>query len=74
MFVKQCEQCCEKRKRKETASGVVVKPILVKDFNDLSTQGKVLGHGHILRRQCCKVKIEGIKLLKRGNLGKLFTI
>ena len=34
MFVKQCEHCCEKRKRKETASGVVVKPILVKDFND----------------------------------------
>ena len=34
MFVMQCEQCCEKRKRKETASGVVVKPTLVKEFNE----------------------------------------
>ena len=24
-FIKLCERCCEKRKRKETASGVVVK-------------------------------------------------
>ena len=33
-YIKQCERCCENRKRKETASGVVVKPILVKEFNE----------------------------------------
>ena len=32
-FIKQCERCTEKLKRKETASGIVIKPITVSDLN-----------------------------------------
>ena len=33
-YINRCERCCEKRRKSETASGVVIQPILVKDLND----------------------------------------
>ena len=33
-YINRCERCCEKRRKSETASGVIVKPILVKDLNE----------------------------------------
>lgn len=33
-FIRQCERCVEKARRKETGSGVVVKPIKVTNLND----------------------------------------
>ena len=35
-YIASCERCLEKRKRKETAAGTVVKPILVTDLNQRS--------------------------------------
>ena len=32
-FIAECERCLEKKKRKETVSGTVVKPIIVSDLN-----------------------------------------
>ncbi|KAI6661826.1 KRAB-A domain-containing protein 2-like [Oopsacas minuta] len=33
--IKLCERCAEKRARRETASGVVIRPLTVKDLNEL---------------------------------------
>ena len=33
-YIKHCERCAEKRCRQETASGVVIRPLSVKDLND----------------------------------------
>ena len=33
-YINRCERCCEKRKKTETSSGVVIQPILVNDLND----------------------------------------
>ena len=33
-YIQHCERCLEKRKKSETASGVVVKPISAKDLNE----------------------------------------
>ena len=33
-YIKRCERCVEKRRRKETASGVVVRPLTAKDLNE----------------------------------------
>lgn len=33
-YIKQCETCVEKLRKKEVSKGVVVKPIISKDFND----------------------------------------
>lgn len=33
-YLKQCERCIEKLRKKEVSSGVVVKPIISKNFND----------------------------------------
>ena len=33
-YIKRCERCAEKRRRRETASGVVIHPLTVKDLNE----------------------------------------
>ena len=33
-YIKRCERCAEERRRRETASGVVIHPLTVKDLNE----------------------------------------
>ena len=33
-YISRCEICCEKKRKRETAPGMVFKPIVVEDFND----------------------------------------
>ena len=33
-YIKHCERCVEKRRKTETSSGVVVRPLTVTDLND----------------------------------------
>ncbi|KAI6660088.1 KRAB-A domain-containing protein 2-like [Oopsacas minuta] len=33
-YIKRCKRCAEKRARRETASGVVIRPLTVKDLNE----------------------------------------